>query len=370
MEARYVRPQKRGKRRKTGKAQQMTLSKYKVIFYWTAIAIGIIAVLLWFLFANRAAQNAVNPGLLQTDIVVRGRIEPAERVITLQGPTAGGVVKSLLVQQGQQVEAGEIIALMDGYETHRINVIVAEKKLIHSRMVKAQVTSPAKKSDLSAQFNIILAKNADLVRSKRDLDRQQSLFSSGMISQQALDRAATEYTLAEMALEQAKNTLNSLGEIRDVDKEVAIAQVSVDEAMLDKAKAELERMVIRAPIAGTVLKIFTRPGESIGGDGILRMASMGKLIVIAEVDEHLVQALHGKTTAMIEGPLVKQPIPAVVSNFSREIFKQARPNSDVLIGRDARILEVELTPLKDLPVILGGEVFVRFIVDHGKADVY
>ena len=67
--------------------------------------------------------------------------------------------------------------------------------------------------------------------------------------------------------------------------------------------------------------------------------------------------------ASIEGPLLAEPVPAAVSRVAYEVYRQRRPSSDILLGRDARVVEVEVAPLKPLPPVIGAEVTVRFRVD-------
>ena len=54
-----------------------------------------------------------------------------------------------------------------------------------------------------------------------------------------------------------------------------------------------------------------------------------------------------------------RPIKGRVSRVSHEVYREKRPASDVLTGRDARVVEVDVTPETPLPAILGAEVTVR-----------
>ena len=57
------------------------------------------------------------------------------------------------------------------------------------------------------------------------------------------------------------------------------------EAKVKAAEAQLELSIIRAPIDGEILKVFTYPGERIGNDPILKMGDTSDMHVIAEVHE-------------------------------------------------------------------------------------
>lgn len=148
-------------------------------------------------------------------------------------------------------------------------------------------------------------------------------------------------------------------EVRKIDEEVAAAQVAVAEAALVAARATLDRLVVRAPIAGEIISIAARPGDAIGPDGILRLADLSRLLVVAEVDESQIARVSEGARARIAGVALAEPVDARVTRLGAEVFRQKRTNSDILVGRDARIVEVEVTPEKALPRVLGTEVSVE-----------
>jgi HlyD family secretion protein len=338
------------------------LTRKKAILGGAIVFILLIALLI---ARHIAASNAVEAEAARdrakTDIVARGHIEPDSRVLNLQGPTVGGVLQELLVTQGQQVKKGQVLALLEGNATQAAGVAEAERALIYSKMLDKQVAAGAKKADVEAQNSVIEAKKIELTRTQSDLKRQEMLFGKQMISAQAIDRARAENDVAQAAVQQAQHALVAMNEVRGVDRNVADAKVAMDEATLQKARAELDRTVLRAPIDATVLSIATRQGEAIGADGVMRIAALDHLIVVAEVDEHFMPKLGADVHAVIGGPLLAQPVPAKIRYRGQEIFRQARPISDTLMGRDARIVEVELEPAGQLPLVLGGEVEVRFV---------
>jgi HlyD family secretion protein len=167
-------------------------------------------------------------------------------------------------------------------------------------------------------------------------------------------------------VQQAENALKALTEVRPVDEQVSAGQIAVAEANVAKAKAAMERLQIRAPAAGTVLSIQARAGEAIQVDGILRLADLSHLIAVAEVDQAQVGLVRDGMSATIEGAMIAQPVTAKVTRIANEVFRQRRPSSDILTGRDAKIVEVELTPQDQLPPVVGGEVTVRFQLSPAK----
>jgi len=298
------------------------------------------------------------------EIISRGHIEPKGRVIAVSGPPDGNstvaLVTRLLVEQGSKVQAGQVVAILNGYDLARTDLEVAKSSLDLAERQRAQVQAGiGRASEIAAQINVVASRRVQLVRNKKDLERTEALVKKQNASVQELDSRQAAVDQLTNDVQQAENALQALSEVRAVDDAVAAAQIAVSKANVAKAQAVIERLQIRAPISGTVLSVQSRDGEAIQADGILRLGDLENLIVIAEVDQgHIVRITEGMT-ARIEGDMV-QPTTGTVTRIAREVFRQKRPSSDILTGRDAKIIEVEITTKTPLPPVVGGEVFVRF----------
>ena len=333
-----------------------------IIFLGVLIAIALI--LVWKMgFTKNSKPNDLKVPEAETGIVARGHIEPDGSVLALQGPMSGGVVRHLLVAVGSKVIKGQPLAYLEGYDTHFASVQVAEKAVKYYAIQQRQSIDGAKQSTIDAQQSVVEAKKVVALRAKRDFDRLEALFADQLVSRQALDRAVADRDIAGSELDQAKKSLAALSEFREVDRDVAEARVAIEVATVVKAKSEMERTIVRAPIDGTVLSIFARDGEAIGESGIMRIANLDQLNVIAEVDENFVSKIRLGGISTIQGSLINSPIQATVISIGKEVFKQKRPHYDTLVGRDARIVEIRLKSSIPLPVVIGGEVEVRFAVN-------
>ncbi|MBR9973543.1 HlyD family secretion protein [Magnetospirillum sulfuroxidans] len=292
-------------------------------------------------------------------IVARGRIEPVGRVRAVYGPSEGGVVHQVLVNQGDKVNAGQVLAILDGHDIRQAEVLMAERTLALANLQREQTIAGAKRSDIAAQRNVLAAKEARRDMLERDWKRRQTLFADGHVSQQSLDSLAADRKTAENEVAQAANVLKAQTETRGIDDRVALARIEVESASLERAKAQAEHLTILAPVDGVVLSVQSRAGELIGQNGLLRMASLDRLEVVAEIEEGQAGRLVDGMAATISARFLEQPVNGRVRRVSREVFREKRPASDVLTGRDARIVEVDITPDTPLPVILGAEVVVR-----------
>lgn len=292
-------------------------------------------------------------------VVSRGRIEPVGRVRAVYGPSEGGVVQQLRVDQGETVKAGQILAILDGYDIRQAELQMAERTLALTGLQREQTIAGAKRSDIAAQRNVLAAKEARRDMLEREWKRRQALFADGHVSQQALDSLAADRKTAENEVAQAANVLKAQTETRGIDDRVAQARIEVERAAMDRARAQAEHLVIRAPVDGMVLSVQSRAGEVIGQNGILRLAALDKLEVVAEIEESQANYLSEGMKALIQARFLDQPIAGTVRRIAHEVYREKRPASDVLTGRDARIVEVDITPDSPLPAILGAEVVVR-----------
>lgn len=310
-------------------------------------------------------------GRAANEIIARGHIEPQGRVIAVNGPPESGstvaLVSKLLVEQGNKVEAGQVVAILNGFDVSKTEYEVAQANLNLAKLqYEAVQAGIGKPGDIAAQRNVVAARRAQLARLEKEWDRASELVRQNFSSVQDLDMKRAQLLQGREDVQQAENALKALTEVRDVDEKVSAGQVAVSQANVDRAKALMERLQIRAPVTGTVLSIQARTGEAIQMEGILRLADLSRLIAVAEVDQAQIGLISGGMSAAVEGPMLAQPIPAKVTWIANEVFRQKRPSSDILTGRDAKIVEVELTPQTPLPSVVGGEVFVRFQVSPAK----
>lgn len=330
-----------------------------------AVAALVVIGLGWWLAGSGGHQTA--PAAVDNgEVVARGRIEPLGRVLAIHGPAEGAVIQELQVDQGDKVKAGQVLALLDGYDIRRAELVVAERNLRLAELQREQVVAGAKGADRAAQRNQVAAKNAQLVKLRAEWDRRNALYARQVVSAQSLDTLRAELEQAESEVAQANNVLKSLTETRGIDDVVAHARIEVERASVERARAQLQHLVVRAPVAGTVLSLQARAGEAVGADGLLRMAALDSVIAVAEVDEAVAGKVSLGMEAVIEGQVMAKPVRARVTKLAQEVFRQKRPSSDILIGRDARIVEVELTPLEPLPQVLGAEVLVRLSPAKGE----
>ncbi|MGB3929543.1 MAG: efflux RND transporter periplasmic adaptor subunit, partial [Sphingobium sp.] len=153
----------------------------------------------------------------------------------------GGMVTRVMVEPGDWVRAGQILASVE-------------------RSVQAeQVRS------LAAQVEVA---RADAKLAQAQLDRAKALVSRGFISAADIDQ-------------------------RTATRDAAQARVNVAIAQLNEQRARTGRLDIRAPAAGLVLTRAVEPGQIVqaGGTALFRLAKGGEMEMRAQVAEGDLQTL-------------------------------------------------------------------------------
>ena len=159
----------------------------------------------------------------------------ARRELPVGVPGEGGQIMSVLVEPGQWVGAGQVLAVID-------------------RSVQVQ-----QQASQAAQIQVARA-NAQLAQA--NLDRALKLVERGFVSTADIDRLTAQ-------------------------RDAAAAQVRVAGATLGVLQAQTRRLNIVAPAAGLVLERRVEPGQVVsGGSGVLfRLAKDGEMELRAQLGE-------------------------------------------------------------------------------------
>ena len=118
--------------------------------------------------------------------------------------------------------------------------------------------------------------------------------------------------------------------------------MDVARADLDRAKAELERALLRAPIGGVVVKVHARRGERVGSEGILELGRLDEMFAVAEVYETDIGRVRIGQRARITTPVLAEPIGGRVEWINLKVGKLDVLGADPAAKTDARVVEVEI----------------------------
>ena len=350
--------------------------------FTTAILVtgGITAYSLWQSSQTKVATNpAPTVPQIQT-VTALGRLEPSGEVWQVSASSSAGSdrVAELLVQEGESVFQGQVIAILDSHDRAAADLKQSQEQVRVAKANLARVKAGAKTGEIEAQqaaiarieaerSNNIAAQQATIAKLEAELrnaqveyQRHQQLYDRGAISaserdskelagetaQQQLEEAQANLTRIRSAQQQqikeAKATLDRIAEVRPVDIELATAEVREAQAAVAIAKAELELTYIKAPQTGRILDILTRPGEIVSSDGIARIGKTNQMYAVAEVYESDIGKVKIGQPVNVTSNALLEELHGTVEGIGLEIQRQEVINIDPTANIDAKVVEVRV----------------------------
>jgi len=253
------------------------------------LILGLLTVgsLIWYLVTVRPT----------TDLQLIGTVDANEVVVSSKIP---GRIQTLTVDEGQQVTAGQLIAIIESDDLQAARKAAEATaagqnwKLGETVETERQTRGETGSAAVNAEAQLSAAK-ATLAQAKANYDHQQAdtsrtvaLAQQGIMSEQAKDDAAT-------SLQATKAAEASLRQARAHELLTNVAARTVDEtrdvvvnarALADQAKVELGYAQVFAPVSGRVNVRAARQGEVVAaGAAIVTIMDLTQTWVYAPLPE-------------------------------------------------------------------------------------
>lgn len=347
------------------------------------------------------------PAARPTKVNALGRLQPQGEVIRVSAPgsfgtgMAGSRVVELRVQEGDRVQKGQVIAVLDSRDHLVASLMEAKQQVAIAEARLAQVRAGAKRGEIDARQSTvntlraelageIKSQQTDIARLRAELKNAQAeakryaaLQQAGAVSASEFERyqlaaqtALEKFNVAQADLHQTQRTLKAriqeanstvaqIVEVRPTDIALAQAEINGAIASVKRIEAELEQAYIRAPQTSQILRIHTRAGERVSEDGIVELGQTEPMMVVAEVYESDLQKVRRGQTALITSPTNAFPKPLLgkVMTVGYTVAKRDVLDTDPTAANDARVVEVkiQLTPADSQSVarLTNGQVSVE-----------
>lgn len=235
--------------------------KKKIIFF-SLLALVIIAAVVYGQFAKRVPPVSITKEKaarrsLTEEVVANGKIEPVLEVKI--SPEVSGEIIELDVKEGQHVRKNDLLL-----------------KIRPDNYVAARDSARANFKYATANKN---SSDANLEKAFLEFKRNEALFQARLISESDFLTAKTTYDVA-------KTTLAG-----------AVEQVSIAQAQLNSAEADLSKTVIYSPLDGTISKLNSQLGERVVGTAtmagteimtVANLTNMEARVDIGEMDVPLI----------------------------------------------------------------------------------
>lgn len=355
---------------------------------WVAlvVAAGLILVggsgyVLWqFRSAQSTSQTEESAPAVER-VTALGRLEPATEVIRVTAPAnlSNDRIAELLVQRGDRVEAGDVIAILTSRDRLQAALLEAQEQVKVAQAQLATVRAGAQAGEIAAQEaeisrlqeelrGEIATQQATIARwqaevnvAQADFDRNQYLYSEGAIAAEELDqkRLALETAQAQLnevranqnrtvetlreQIRQANATLDQISEVRPVDVQSAQAEVDRTVAAVQQAAANLAEATVRAPTAGRILEIYANPGEAISSEeGIIDLGQTDEMEVVAEVYQTDIGKIQPGQLATITSQSFPGDVQGTVRQIGLQVMQQQVSSGEPGENLDRRVVEVRI----------------------------
>lgn len=235
-------------------------------FWFAAFGIVLLLALIWVAFKS----GPLAPIQVTVTRVAKGEVSPAlfgigtveARRAYLIGPTAAGRVGRVLVDVGDTVQAGQLLAEMDPVD---LDARVSSATAAATRAKSAVTTAQAQVQDMQSRQ----ALTASEARRYVELGRK------GFISQSVVDGKLQQQQSADAQLTAAESTL--AGARQD------LARLDAD---LEGVKQQRVNIRLAAPTGGVVTSRDAEPGATVvAGQAVLKLVQPDSLWVTVRLDQ-------------------------------------------------------------------------------------
>jgi len=271
-----------------------------------------------------------------------GIVEPADRETKVAGQ-APGRIAMVHVKEGDQVEAGQLLLELEA-ATERASLAAAEADLQAADAELSRTLHGRIRQDIDAAEADADAAKARSELSKGTLERISKLAEGGAATPDELDRARRSAEAEDMSFKAADARRSAaLAGSRREDVQAARARVLGAQARRDQAKAVLDRLSIRAPIAGEILSVKVRAGEyyNPGAGEAVVMGDTRVLRVRMDVEERDIGKIRkGLRASITADAFPDQVFAGRVVEIGRRMGRKNIRTDDPVERIDTKILEV------------------------------
>jgi HlyD family secretion protein len=279
----------------------------------------------------KAAGAKIDPKSINTpySAIAAGKVDIEGGLVDIAA-RAPGIVSEVLVQEGDKVKTGQVLARQEDED---------------SRLSRNRVAAQLQQAE--AQLPIL---QVQLEAATREEARLKRLTDQSAASTQAHEQSqdATRQLMAQVQAQKSS--------------------ISLVRAQLAEANYQVELHVIRAPADGTIVRRYANPGSGASTFSVTAMFQLqpdSQRIIRAEVEERSVtQVKVGQKAEIVPESDQKSSYPGEVVRIAGVMGARKLRSDDPSERADERVVEVVVNA-ESAPVLVGQRVLVKFLKDGG-----
>ena len=333
------------------------------------VAMAMLGFALWYVAKTKPVTRNPPPPIMPArspyaaTLAAAGIVEAQTENISV-GSATPGVVVQVLVKVGDEVKAGQPLFRLDDRQLQG-ELAVKRAMVSQSKSELIRLEAEPRKEKIPVIVAQVNEARAAVIREADALKRTEDMFARKVITEQELIARREALAAAQAALDKSQADLDLLkAGSWQYDRDVAREGISKAEADVAKAEIELDRLVVRALVAGEVLQVKVRPGEYVGtppNQPLIILGNIETLHVRVDIDEYDIPRFRSDVpaTAVPRGNLqVRYPLTFVrVEPF---VIPKKSLTGDNTERVDTRVLQViyEFDPAGLPPLFVGQQVEV------------
>ncbi|WP_216901549.1 efflux RND transporter periplasmic adaptor subunit [Synechococcus sp. CCY 9618] len=274
---------------------------------------------------RRAAQAALasqTVAVERSDVTLKvsaaGSIRPTTPVNI--SPKQPGRITALLVDQGDRVKAGQVLARMDDSNL-RGPLLRARGSLAAATANLRKLEAGNRSQEIEAARRNLQAAVADQIAVRSTYSSNRQLYGSGAIARVAFEASRSAFLASEARVQSLQAQLNLLqAGSRPEDIAAARAQVLQARGDLVTIQAQQEDTVIRAPFAGVITQKYADVGAFVTpttSASATSSATSSSILALASTLEAVANVAEVDVGEIRPG----QPVELQVDAFPRQVFR-------------------------------------------------
>lgn len=215
-------------------------------------------------------------GPIERTLAYAGTLEASSRVAVT--PKTEGRIERILVREGDQVRAGQLLARMEE-DTARLELEQAESALNAAQAQQDRARKGVRDEELANARALLAQAEKDLADAEESFHRAERLLQEGALARASFEEAERAYRGAKTQADNARRSVQMMEQGASAEEQrLAEANVRASRARADLARLQLEFTRVRSPLAGRVARVPIDEGNA---------ASRGTVLAVIIQDDPL-----------------------------------------------------------------------------------
>ena len=277
--------------------------------------------------------------------IIQGEVEVTEYRVSSKVP---GRVAKILVEEGQKVHAGDILAVLEAPDV-AAKLTQAEGAEAAAAAQSRKAQKGAREEQIQGAYELWQKAIAGRQVMEKSYARVKRLHDEGVATAQKLDEVVAQRDAA-IATERAAKSQYDLAKngAQLEDKQAAAAVVQRAEGAIREVRSYLKETVLRASLDGEVTDIFPSLGELVGtGAPVMNVALMDKMWVAFNVrEDHLSQIKMNAVVDAVVPALGDKAVRLRITNI-KDMGTYAAWKATKTTGQyDMKTFQIKATPIE------------------------